>query len=522
MRHLESKPHHSTASLSQLLYEGRPLLKPILFIRSKDTPTLFLEEEEIFRPVADEAGRYTFSPHGTEFFLLITLLPLGGQEASHVPTAERVFRIFHDDGVPDPSGSPSDVEELLEIDFTDLGKVMNEVESLEAAAAFLKKTTSTNAENPENQAIMMTVGELNKGVCIKDMSSRQRHSHPPTNPIPVEHPKTRTLDDMDEDDEIIVYIAPYPRNGKLAPSPIQSSSAAAASLPPAVSGPVSTDEETCGPPHVATSPAEPSLQFNPAPSPSPTPSPPLKLADTSPCVISGSSDLASRARGARHIPRRMSQYAKFGSFGAIRAEAALREVDPRRDEQRRGDSDVDWGDSMSEGSSDDGGMLVDQDVDPYAMGVFVKGMSTSGITHVSADDVEDEAKIRAEEEREEEDDGESGAESGDSADDTESELAGDVRVALIPVGESELTFGDALLEDKDESTSDEEETPKRSFQARLERLRQRTKGPIKDVSGDELDQELEDDEDGSIIAKIQVTRSFNVLPAINASAPGFR
>jgi len=173
---------------------------------------------------------------------------------------------------------------------------------------------------------------------------------------------------------------------------------------------------------------------------------------------------------------------------------------------------------MSEESSDDGGMLVDQAVDTYAMEVFVKGMSTSRIAHVSADDLEDEAKICAEDEREEKDGGESGTESSDSADDTESELTGDVRDTLIPVGESELTFGDALLEDEDECTSDEEETPKRSFQTRLERLRKRTKGrPIKDVLENELDQEVEADEEGSIIAKIQVARSFKCSPTINAS-----
>lgn len=396
---------------------------------------------------------------------------------------------------------------------------MNEVENLEAAAPS-KKMTRTNAENVENQATMGTVGGRDKGVCFDTKLPPLQHSHPPANPIPVGHHETRTLgNDMDEDDEIIVYVAPHPRNGKLAPCQVQSSSAAAASLHPAVSGPVSSGEETCSPPHIAASQAEPSSQFISAPPPSPPPSPPLRLGDVSSSVISGSSDPAPRARGPRHISsRRMSRYTSFSSFGAIRAEAALREADPRRDEQRRGCSDVNWGDSMSEESSDDGGMLVDQAVDTYAMEVFVKGMSTSRIAHVSADDLEDEAKICAEDEREEKDGGESGTESSDSADDTESELTGDVRDTLIPVGESELTFGDALLEDEDECTSDEEETPKRSFQTRLERLRKRTKGrPIKDVLENELDQEVEADEEGSIIAKIQVARSFKCSPTINAS-----
>jgi hypothetical protein len=51
-----------TASLSQLLYEDRPLLRPISFVRSKHSPTLFLKEEEIFKPVAEEAGPYNVLP----------------------------------------------------------------------------------------------------------------------------------------------------------------------------------------------------------------------------------------------------------------------------------------------------------------------------------------------------------------------------------------------------------------------------------------------------------------------------
>jgi hypothetical protein len=209
----------------------------------------------------------------------------------------------------------------------------------------------------------------------------------------------------------------------------------------------------------------------------------------------------------------MSRYATFGSFGAIRAENALSKVDPRVTEQRRGDSDVDWGGSTSEESADDGGMLVDQDIDAHAMEVFVKGMSTSGMVHASADDLGDGERIRAE--HDEKSDAESRVESDDSASDTELELAGDVRDILISVDESEneLALGnDEDEEDEDESTSDEEETPKRSFQTRLERLRKRTKGrPIKDILEDELDEDLEADEEDNIIAKIHVTQSFGAF-----------
>ena len=522
MRQVESKLRYGTASLSQLLYEDRPLLKPISFVRSKQNPTLFLKEDEIFKPVAEEAGQCIVSPHVT---LLIVLLPSGEQEASHIPTAERVFRIFHGDGVLNSTDSPSDVEELLEIDFTDLGRIMNEVEGLEAAAVLSKKGTGTGAENEKDQVGIATVAEHFKGFCIDTKPSSLRPSHLPIDPTSGQHPEARAAqsEDMDEDDEIIVYDAPLPRNGKLATYQVQSSSTATASLSPAVaSGPISVHRGTYGPSYVAIFPPEPVPQCNPAP-PSPTPPSPLKFWDASASVFSGSSEPSSCAQGPSHISsRRMDRYATFGSFGAIRAEIALCNLDPRVDEQRRGDSDVDWGGSTSEDSADDEGMLVDQDIDTHSMEAFVKGMSTSGMVHVSADDLEDEEKIRAE--HEETNDGESGLESDDNAGDTELELAGDLRDMLISVDESgsEPTLGNTPV-DEDESTSDEEETPKRSFRARLERLRKRTKGrPMKDILEDELDQELEsDEEDSIIIAKINVTQPLALFAQLKALSPGF-
>ena len=44
------------APLSSLLYEERPLLRPIVFVRSTLTATLFQEEEEIFEPGVEEIG----------------------------------------------------------------------------------------------------------------------------------------------------------------------------------------------------------------------------------------------------------------------------------------------------------------------------------------------------------------------------------------------------------------------------------------------------------------------------------
>lgn len=45
------------APLSKLLYEDRPLLRPIVFVRSVYTATLFEEEEDILQPLAEDVGQ---------------------------------------------------------------------------------------------------------------------------------------------------------------------------------------------------------------------------------------------------------------------------------------------------------------------------------------------------------------------------------------------------------------------------------------------------------------------------------
>lgn len=55
-RNLTSKLR-AGAPLSKLLYEDRPLLRPIVFVRSVYTATLFEEEEDILQPLAEEVGK---------------------------------------------------------------------------------------------------------------------------------------------------------------------------------------------------------------------------------------------------------------------------------------------------------------------------------------------------------------------------------------------------------------------------------------------------------------------------------
>jgi hypothetical protein len=513
--HPESKVRSGETSLSQQLYEDRPLLKPIAFVPSK-LPSLFLNEEEIFKPMTEEAGRNGVSPS----VLKLTFMSPDEQEASHVPTADRVFQIFHRSNLnPTSSKSPSGAE-LPEIDFMDLGRIMNLNEIFEVEETSSKNNACTSIKMAEDRTTTKTVDESFMGDRIDIKPSPVQDSLIHAYHIPVERPDAHILgEDVGDDDEIIVYDAPNPRKGMHISSPVPCSSAPVMTIPPlADSGPVSGQvrQGTNDLPTPTASPAEPTLEH--ISTPSPKLSPVLTSGDVSNAVLSGSSRSVHRVRRPPRVSkRRVKRHVTFGSFGAIRAEAALREVDPQRDEQRRGDSDVDWGDSTSEGSLEDGGMQVDHDVDVYAMEAFVKGMSIAGSTQVTTDDLKDEARICAEDE--ETSDGESGHESDGSTDqyEEESELAGETRIILIS-DEGDIVIENDLVESEDEGTSEEG-----SFQARLEKLRKQTQGrPIRDVLKDELDGELEAEEEGSIIAQIQVilSQSANVSLVTHAFTAG--
>ena len=449
--------------------------------------------------MAEEAGR-----NGVSLSVLkLTFMSSDEKEASHAPTADRVFQIFHHCNL-NPNSSESPSGELPEINFKDLGRFMNEIE-VETASS--KNDAGARIKMVEDQTTTKTVEEsfMRNRVDIK--LSPEQDSLTPSDHIPLERPDTHTLgEDVGDDDEIIVYVAPNPRKGMHVSSSIGSSSTAVVTVSLAGSEAVSgqVQQGTNNPPSPTAFPAEPTLEHIPTPS-SPKLSPVLTSGNVSKAALSGSSRSVRRVRRPPRVSkRRVKRHVTFGSFGAARAEAALREVEQERDEQRRGDSDVDWGGSTSEGSSEDGGMLVDPDVDVYTMEAFVKGMSIAASAQVTADDLEDEARIRAEDE--EKSDGESAYESDGSTDqyDENSELVGETQSMLIS-DEGDIAIEGGLVESEDEGTSEEGESPKGSFQARLERLRKQTQErPIRDVLKDELDGELEVDEEHSFIAKIQV------------------
>ena len=498
-------------------------------------------------------------------------------ESSHVPTADKVARIFGEAADDDPES-----EELEEIDFSEIGRMQAEVD---AVAATLPPTTNVDVKMVE---------ERFTGFYID--------SNPSPVPAPVlSEPQTRSsnhagsiLGIPEADDEEIVYVAPHPRAGPVTP-PTEEVTFGTLPTVSILTGLVSSSE----PPELsvevgaiqpegallknvvegaeASSVVDSTSVNNTTNHPIETASADLFVVDTKPNTtfeaevdespdageqrsdtgsvvpapnsqeessihvarISSPSPLPSSATGSHqlassvsaptfdsfsftklstpskklerkihpvHTPKSLLNKSRvrstrklhhFGSYGALLSEAHLRDEasgtakDPRRNEQRRGDSDVDWGDgsdadeAVEEISNGLGGMELDEDLDLNAMASFVKSMGVEGSRHLSMDDIEDIQRIK----EEDEDNG------GESSEDDDDEMEGVFRrQEELLVGED--TKGD---EDEDEDEDEEEEEdsseddgdgPSGSFQARLNRLRNaQGKRPIK------VDEDSEDDDD---------------------------
>jgi hypothetical protein len=330
---------------------------------------------------------------------------------------------------------------------------------------------------------------------------------------------------LGEDEEIIVYVAPHPRVAK-APTPLEPASSLPstsiltgttstfASSSDAITTPleqqfVNGHNKTITP-TIPQAPSFDSISFSFANEGSPKTTPKKQQPRTRPVFTAGErskSKARARKKETRAIRRRLERQAMFGSFGAIMSEAQLRGddeqvgkgKDPRWEERRRGDSDIDWGDTdeeddavrvgraarvidgVDEVSNGVGAMELDSDVDVEAMKAFVKGMSANGGRHVTMDDIADEEQMRLEDvssgfQR--------GSESGASDSDGEIEEEGSVIDEGDEVinGEEEMMMGvprdmsPSDSEDDEDDLSDEiDRSPNSGFQARLQRLRNITR-----------------------------------------------
>lgn len=611
------------APLSKLYrdYSERPYLKPVMFVPSVLTRTLFQEEEDILQPVAESAGP---------------------SEESHVPTADRVARVFSGgDFPPPPPLSPSSEErlsdheeELEEVDFADMGKLFPQRDATQAS-------TSTRASQPASSSREeVFTGVYNK----KNYSVPTPPSHPtlsravasPKKPNPVsidgvvseatpitvhsttmlEHstaalvitkddeiviekpdpipfsqsPTTLISDEaivspaclpeddiptffvdteptkpsahrsasdvvlfdrtawgnaaLGEEDELIVYVAPHPRSGGASPITnvprvrLPSRSVLTGTTNPMQihPGPVvhedTTDKKSL--PAQTEPPQFSSVSFNFA-----TPStkkqsrqrPVFTPSDRSKARIQARKQEAQVARN------RAQRQALFGSFGAILSEARLRDADERErksvrwESRRKDDSNVDFGDDDSDDTHDTpandgvdevsiglGGMDLDPDLEPdlEAMKGFVQSMSAEGSRHRTIDEIQDEERMRIEDE--EDDDGsDSHGSFNDTSDEEDKEEAAvfeveeEILIAESESGRPRETSRSDHSNEADDS-SDDELSPRANFQARLRRVREKSRStkPIAAAAGGDSDEESDTfppwnrgDSDDDYIARIE-------------------
>ncbi|KAF9455336.1 hypothetical protein BDZ94DRAFT_1278370, partial [Collybia nuda] len=559
------------------------------------TKTLFEEEEEILQAVVEEIGE---------------------TEKSHVPTADRVFRVFSGGNVPPMFSSASEDdhdEELEEIDFSEISKLLdvpsrpNSTTNIDMAVVeekftgfFIDTTPTPVISDPTmvtddtptplatippvpiigqpiektkapDQGIMQVNDISSINTEIGATSTRGGPSAPDPNtddistPVAIDPPRVlsdigrlpspkQELDfyidteparinsphlsgapdiDIEEDEEVIVYVAPHPRSGRLTPAPSDhttdvtslpsTSILTGTSHPPAPSSPglrepqaskpsTSTYKSNLPPPSTPIPPAPSfeSISFSFFNSPAPNKQP--RHAPVFTTRAKSKAQLKQRQREARAIRKRVERQAVFGSFGAIMSEAQLRGSNPKRDprweERRQDDSDVDWGDEDGEGGGvqEATGLAEGMDLDPDlvmdidAMKTFAAGMSQKGDRFITMDDIADEERMRAEDE--------DTRDVGSSGDDEEDENTADDEVDAVVNAEENMMlaeFGDiADFSDDDDDGSDEDDSddeghsPRTGFQARLERLRNHTRGKrprdTRHVSFDEGSDDGDDDD----------------------------
>lgn len=236
---------------------------------------------------------------------------------------------------------------------------------------------------------------------------------------------TRRGEILGEEEEIIVYVAPYPRPGRIQPTHDTTprvelpSCSLLTGTPETWSASKEPKASITGGSPTLSNPQPPtldaiSLDFQRA---EPSTHPRFPPAFTPSQKRKGK--LRSKAKESR-IARHRNARTQFRAFGAMLSESRLRDADEneRRDKKwetrRKDDSDIDWGDGddnaekpdmrtgtealvvgdVDEPSISEGGMELDPDVDldVNAMLAFVQSMSAEGSRFVTIDDIEDKRR----------------------------------------------------------------------------------------------------------------------------------
>ena len=366
---------------------------------------------------------------------------------------------------------------------------------------------------------------------------------PPSNPFP-----------SDEfDDDIIVYVAPHPRKGirtsperQLPENEVPDTSAFTpyvrdASLALAVASSSSTTATVeqqptqPQPPHPQNSTSSMSTFSFSFPTPE---GKTLGRLSVPPVTIPRLAIAWKRRKGVLSKKGGKRTRSSFRAYGAMHEEAQLH--DPKQKERRRGDSDLDWGDSDGDSNDESGGerdqvvdrvdvesqsslmnangdgnvngknkgkardiedghgMEVDSDLDLNTMQQFVGGLlGEDAGRHVTMDDLMDEEQMKLENEQDTGEDSMSVNETGsdENSEDEDAEIdrvLADEEAMLISEA---LEFEDEDIDDDESEDEDEDQTPRTSFQQRLERLRKQASSSKHDDKYKVLDDYDDDDDD---------------------------
>lgn len=568
-------------------------LKPVIFVPSVLTRTLFHEEEDILQPVAESAGP---------------------SEESHVPTADRVTRVFSGENFPPPSSSSSSEdqffdheEELEEVDFADMGNLFPQFHTARASTSTRASQVATSSReevftgvyNKRNHSITTPLSHpalehadvssekpnpVSIDTVISETTAITVHSvttlehstaalvitkddeivtdKPDTIPssqsstavisneitisptrVPEDDTPTFFIDTeptrpsahrsasdvilfdrtawgsapLGEEDELIVYVAPHPRSGQASPIPnvprvrlpSRSVLTGTTSLMQTHPGPVA-HEDTIDKslPVQSEVPQFSSVSFDfttPSTKKKSRQRPVFTPGDLSKARIQAMKQDARVAR--KHAQRR----AMFGSFGAILSEARLRDADERErksarwESRRKDDSDVDFGDDDEDGAPVNdgidevsvglGGMDLDPDLEPNleAMKGFVQSMSAEGSRHRTIDEIQDE------EDEEEGSDSHGSYNNTSDEEDKEEDAVFEVEEEIL-IAESEgerphkPSRSDHSDEAEDSSDDDDELSPGANFQARLRRVREKSRSMKPATAAAESDSEEESDD----------------------------
>ena len=468
----------------------------------------------------------------------------------------------------DNDDSDDDEEELEVVDFNDVGKLFEQtkrrkkislkkssVEVVEkqfiGAYSSVPSTSSLHRHQRDvtdldNLTKRIDEGEKSQEDDVASGVASQFYIDTQPTPIPAEIAPSTLFPSDEFDDDIIVYVAPHPRKGIQTSPEIQPSTNGVpdtseftpyvrdASFSLAVASSSSTKATT-----IEEKPTQPqpqpqiqkTLSISAPPFSFPTPEGKiLGRLSLPPVTISRLAASWKRKKGILRKKNGKRTKSSFRAFGAMHEEAQLH--DPKHKERRRGDSDLDWGDTdgddgdiadrvdgvespsdLVDGNGnvigkdkgkgkarevdDDGhGMEVDCDLDLHAMEQFVGGLlGADAGRHVTMDDFGDEV---GEERRleEDQDTGEDSRDINESGSDESSEDE-DAEVERVLADEEAMIISEALEfkdedeEDDESEDEDEDQTPRTSFQQRLERLRKQASSSKHDDVDDDDDDMLE-------------------------------